>query len=149
MEIQKYRKHLPHILVPGSAYFLTFRLSGKQARQLAPAEREAVIDHIGCVAPGNCLAWVVMPDHVHLLYQSHKDEDLRRTLKGLKGASARTLTTRFGRSAPVWQAETFDRIVRDERELQETWKYLEHNPVRKDLAAKPGEYPWSSAYQRR
>ena len=142
------RRHLPHIYVQGACYFLTFRLARTQPSPLSEAELTAVAGHIARITPGTCRAWVIMPDHVHLLYQSAVDEALSKTLKALKGSSSRTLGKLFARSAPVWQDETFDHVVRDERELIETWRYIEGNPVRKGLVAVPESYQWSSAWNR-
>src|SRR5262249_5116323 len=41
----------------------------------------------------------------------------------------------------LWLDESFDRIVRDEKEFTQKRDYMEANPVTADLA-KPGEYSW-------
>ena len=48
-------------------------------------------------------------------------------------------------SAKLWQDETYDHLIRDERELTETWRYIEGNPVRKQIAPRIADYKWSSA----
>ena len=143
-----YRRRLPHIYLPGACFFVTFRLAPSQATELSPAERDAIVEHIRRMAPGDIRAWVVMPDHVHLLYQTTAEELLGATLQSLKGASSHSLARRFGRTAPVWQHESYDHVVRTERELLETWRYVEANPVRRGLAAMPEAYAWSSAFAR-
>lgn len=145
MRVIASRRHLPHIYVPGACYFLTFRLAPGRQAPMSGSERDRIVEHLGRMKPGTPRAWVVMPDHVHVLYQSDPAEDLRATLKSLKGSSSRTLCRQFGRVAPVWQDETFDRVIRSERELAETWSYIEANPVRKGLVAAPEQYGWSSA----
>jgi hypothetical protein len=30
----------------------------------------------------------------------------------------------------MWQDSYYDRIIRNEKEYQETWKYIDENPVR-------------------
>ena len=148
MEVTISNRRLPHIHVPGACYFLTFRMARTQASALSEEERTAMAGHIARMAPGTCRAWVVMPDHVHLLYQSAPDEVLSRTLKALKGSSSRTLCKLFGRVAPVWQDETYDHVVRNEREIESTWRYIEENPVRKALVTVPASYRWSSGWGR-
>ncbi|MFZ5984780.1 MAG: REP-associated tyrosine transposase [Acidobacteriota bacterium] len=108
------------------------------------AEKDAVCLHVGRMSPGKVLAYVVMPDHVHILYESSRDEVISKTLQALKGASSHTLVRQYGRKAPVWQEETFDHAVRSEKELLATWQYIEANPVRKGLVSAPGTYRWSS-----
>ena len=148
MDVIQSRRKLPHIYVSGRAYFLTFRLSVKQRVPLTEAERTLVAQCIHSMGPGSCPAFVVMPDHVHLIYQSAQNEDMRRTLQALKGSSAHALTKGSERVAPIWQAESFDRLIRNEDELQKSWTYLEQNPLRGGLCARPEEYRWSSAFER-
>jgi len=143
-----YRRRLPHIHPPGATFFLTFRLASTQVKPLTPEERVTVVDHIASMKPGTVRAFVVMPDHVHLLYETSRDEDLAVTLQALKGASAHRLAKQGGRSAPIWQGETYDHVVRGEHELRETWRYVEANPVRRNLAEVAEAYHWSSAWKR-
>ena len=143
-----YRRRLPHIHLEGHVVFVTFRQSARQPDSLGDAERDEVLAHIRRMAPGTCLAFVVMPDHVHLVYQPGMGETLATSLQALKGASSHTLTKKHGRHAPVWQEESYDHVVRDERELFETCRYVEGNPVRKGLVAAAEQYQWSSAWGR-
>ena len=145
MQSAIYHRHLPHIHVPGACMFITFRLAPRHAKELMPAERDAVAMHIHRMAPGVLRAWVVMPDHVHVVYQCAPSEQLLSTLQALKSASAHTLTRRYGRVAPVWQSESHDHVVRTERELLETCRYVEANPVRGGLVSLAEAYQWSSA----
>lgn len=46
---------------------------------------------------------------------------------------------------PFWQDESYDRLVRNEREFERAVHYIESNPVTASLAATPEEFPWSSA----
>jgi putative transposase len=141
-------RRLPHIDAGGAAYFLTFRLHASQRDPLDDAERDAVVEHLRRMRAGTLLAFVVMPDHVHLLYLTEPGEVLARTLQALKGSSAHRLAKAAGRTAPIWQRDTFDRLVRHERELLDTWRYIEANPVRRGLSESPGLYGWSSAATR-
>jgi REP element-mobilizing transposase RayT len=115
---------------------------------LDDAERDAVVEHLRRMGPGRLLAFVVMPDHVHLLYLTESGEVLAKTLQALKGSSAHRLAKAAGRTAPIWQRDTFDRVVRDERELLDTWRYIEANPVRRGLCEVPETFRWSSAAAR-
>lgn len=90
-------------------------------------------------------AWVVMPNHVHLLVTPFVD--LRELTRRLKGATARLVNQALGRSGTLWQDECFDRLVRNETEFTRTLGYIENNPVKACLAASPEEYRWSSAHR--
>jgi REP element-mobilizing transposase RayT len=142
------RRRLSHIDIGGAAYFLTFRLAAGQRSPLSEVERTFVQEHIQRMGPGSLSAFVVMPDHVHLLYLSAPGEKLSRTLQALKSASAHRLARLSRREAPIWQHETFDRVIRGEREFEQTWRYIESNPVRAGLAPDAEGYRWSSAWGR-
>ncbi len=100
------------------------------------------------MASGSLLAFVVMPDHVHLLYVTAPGAELSKILQAVKGSSSHRLVRDSQRSAPIWQRDTFDRVIRGERELLETWRYIEANPVRKGLCESAEAYRWSSAFGR-
>ncbi len=89
-------------------------------------------------------AFVVMPNHVHLLITPKLP--VRRIMNGMKGATAREANRILGRKGKhFWQDESFDHWVRSPRELARIRAYIENNPVSAGLAAKPEEWPWSSA----
>ncbi len=51
---------------------------------------------------------------------------------------------------PVWQADGFyDRACRTEQDVLDAAEYVQHNPVRKGLAACPEEWLCSSAHPSR
>jgi putative transposase len=89
-------------------------------------------------------AYVVMPNHVHLLIQPSIAPE--RLMKSLKGASAREANRVLGRTGePFWQKESYDHWVRNPSEFQKIRMYIEANPVKAGLARNPQDYPWSSA----
>jgi REP element-mobilizing transposase RayT len=89
-------------------------------------------------------AWVIMPNHVHLLLTAHMNP--ARLLGSLKGSTARWANEFLGQTGkPFWQDESYDRLVRDNKEFERIRGYIEQNPVRAGLARTPEEYPWSSA----
>ena len=48
---------------------------------------------------------------------------------------------------PFWQEESYDRMVRHEREFERIRSYIEENPVRAGLVRQASEYRWSSAWE--
>ena len=77
-------------------------------------------------------AWVIMPNHVHLLVTPLV------SASKLLGLLKRT-------GHPFWQDESYDRLVRSGEEFQRIRWYIENNPVTACLVAKAEEYAWSSA----
>jgi REP element-mobilizing transposase RayT len=144
-----YRRRLPPIHLAGATYFLTFRLASLQLEPLTADERDLVVAHIVVMKPGELRALVVMPDRVHIAYESEPDESLVATLQAIKGVLAHRLVKLGRRHPPIWQGETYDHVVRTEQELLETWRYVEGNPVRRGLAETPEAYRWSNAWNRK
>ena len=89
-------------------------------------------------------AWVVMPNHVHLLILPQVAlSQITHWIKGRTAREANLLLERAGE--PFWQHESYDHWVRNERELQRIVAYIEENPVSAGLAATPEDWPLSSA----
>ena len=89
-------------------------------------------------------AWVVMPNHVHLLILPHVAlPQITHWIKGKTAREANLLLKRAGQ--PFWQHESYDHWARNERELQWIAAYIEDNPVSAGLAATPEDWPCSSA----
>jgi putative DNA methylase len=91
-------------------------------------------------------AFVVMPNHVHLLITPRAPlAVLTKTLKGLTARRANAVLGTTGR--PFWQEESYDHRVRDDAEFRQIRRYIEENPVRAGLVRAPHEYRWSSAFE--
>jgi putative transposase len=88
-------------------------------------------------------AFVVMPNHVHLLMTPLFD--VAKVMQSLKRFTARECNRILGRTGqPFWQDESYDRIVRNGTEFERIAHYIEMNPVKAGLAVSPEEFPWSS-----
>jgi REP element-mobilizing transposase RayT len=88
-------------------------------------------------------AYVVMPNHVHLLITPLVE--VSKVMQSLMRFTARDANRILGLTGqPFWQAESYDRLVRNETEFQRIAHYIEMNPVKSGLAATPEEFAWSS-----
>jgi REP element-mobilizing transposase RayT len=91
-------------------------------------------------------SFVIMPNHVHLLCTPLVSlPELMRRLKGQTAHLANGLLGRHG--VKFWQEEYFDRIVREGDEFGRIQRYIEWNPVKAGLVARPEEFRWSSAWR--
>jgi REP element-mobilizing transposase RayT len=89
-------------------------------------------------------AWVIMPNHVHLLFTPHTN--VSSLLCSLKGYSARQANQLLGCTGqPFWQDESYDRLVRNNEESRRIERYIVNNPVKAGLVESAEEFPWSSA----
>jgi len=140
-ELTTYRRKLPHWRIEDSIYFVTWRLA-KNQQGLRPAERTLVVDAIKHFdgLRYDLLAYVVMDDHVHVLACPLANHSLQQIVHSWKSFTANRLGKFQDRSAPVWQVEYFDRIVRDEDDLVQKAHYILNNPQKRWPETE--EYPW-------
>jgi len=82
--------------------------------------------------------FVIMPNHVHLLIKPRVGVELSKILQSVKSFSAKKINQNEGRTGKLWQVESYDRIVRNDRELERYERYIEENPVKAKL--REGEF---------
>lgn len=88
--------------------------------------------------------YAVMPNHVHLLVSPLVPlPKLTKSLKGITAKRGNEMLALTG--CPFWQEESYDRLVRNEREFECIRFYIEQNPVRAGLVKEAEQYRWSSA----
>ena len=92
-------------------------------------------------------AWCVMPNHVHVLLQTHRDHELGKVVRGWKSFSARLINARLGREGRLWAADYFDRYMRDGDHYETTRRYIEMNPVSAGLCDAREDWRFSSAFR--
>jgi putative DNA methylase len=92
-------------------------------------------------------AWCVMPNHVHALVTPTAPQTLDAVVKSWQSFSAQEVNRVLRRIGPVWQANYFDRYMRDEEQFAATLDYIEMNPAAAGLVEFPWEWRWSSAYR--
>ncbi len=107
------------------------------------------------------VAYVVMPNHVHVLIKTYEGFPLSQVIHSWKsftaheinkflkicGRDARAPNRPIGGEdgcASVWQNEYFDRFIRDENHFAQAIAYIHENPVKAGLCGHASEWPWSS-----
>lgn len=87
-----------------------------------------------------------MANHIHvLLVPGIAAARITCGIKGVTSRNANRILARTGQ--PFWQDESFDHWARDSAEQERIRKYIESNPVKAGLVAKPEDWPWSSAHK--
>jgi REP element-mobilizing transposase RayT len=103
------------------------------------------------------MAWVVMPNHVHVLFQPLPGWTMGQIVASWKKFTARSISASRppGIGVPgetsnlFWHREYWDRYIRNERHFRQTVQYIHENPVKAGLAAKAEDWRWSSAFSKR
>lgn len=77
--------------------------------------------------------YCIMPDHIHMIVFIIPDEESGRmisapTVSTAIGQMKRWVSRQLGFS--IWQKSFHDRIIRNEKEYQETWQYIDTNPIK-------------------
>lgn len=91
------------------------------------------------------LAWVIMPNHVHVLIETVEGHSLPGVVHAWKSYTANRANELLGRTGHFWHREYFDRYIRDERHLERAVGYVHDNPVKAGLVAHAADWPFSSA----
>jgi putative transposase len=89
-------------------------------------------------------AYVLMPNHVHLLVTPHEPENISRTMRRLGQRYVQHFNKAHGRSGAMWEGRFKSIPVDSELYLLRCQRYIEQNPVRAEIASHPRDYPWSS-----
>jgi REP element-mobilizing transposase RayT len=96
-----------------------------------------------------CLsAWVVMPNHVHLLLTPKSLWPLSQIMKLFKSYTSHEANRILDRRGQFWMEDYFDRYVRDARHFANAISYIENNPVKAGLCQIASDWIFSSAWFR-
>lgn len=91
------------------------------------------------------LAWVVMPNHVHVLVEIYPSHPMSRVVHSWKSYTAKAIARRTSHPGKVWQEDYWDRAIRSEKHFAAAVDYIVSNPVAAGLVVRPEDWPWSSA----
>lgn len=89
-------------------------------------------------------AYVLMPDHLHLLATPQDETGLARMMQWVGRQYVPYFNARYGRKGTLWQGRYRAVVLEPRAYLLPCCRYIELNPVRAQLASNPADYPWSS-----
>jgi putative transposase len=91
-------------------------------------------------------AFVIMPEHVHLLLTPGRGVTLERAIQFIKGGYSHALTAELGRMGEVWQRGFTDHRIRDGADFDGHREYIHENPVKRGLVVCAPDYRYCSAF---
>ena len=124
----------------GDLHFITFSCYRRQ-QLLAPPIRtlfERALERTRVRYGFYIVAYVVMPEHVHLLLSEPENGSLATAIQSMKQSVSRRVGGRF------WQERGYDFNVWSKRKLVEKRRYIHRNPVTRGLVQAPEDWEWSS-----
>ena len=144
----------------GDEHFVTFScyrrlplLARRERRDLFLNALETIRKRFEMVVAG----YVVMPEHVHLLVEEPRKQNLSVALKALKQGVSRRVLKRLRQRAGqgelfaggvrpdhFWQARFYDFNVWSPKKHLEKLRYIHRNPVTRGLVSRPELWRWSS-----
>ena len=135
----------------GHAYFVTF--SCYRRRRLLDEDRakRIVIHFLDAQLSnqqGECIGFVIMPDHVHALVRFGEQDRLSMFMNQWKRRSSMQLKQVYGQDmpsygeaidlgGPMWQPKYYCFNVYSESKRREKLDYMYYNPVKAGLAEHP------------
>jgi putative transposase len=142
----------------GGTYFLTVNL--------AERSRTLLVDHIDDLRhtvrkvkqahPFNILAWVVLPNHLHSLWELPENDGDNATRwmlikagfsRGIPQGERIRATRRRKDERGIWQRRFWEHLIVDEDDLQRHMDYIHINPVKHGCAVRASEWPYSSIHR--
>lgn len=92
-------------------------------------------------------AWVVMPNHAHVVVWPMPGHILSEILHSWKSYTSHEINKRLPTKAvPFWQNESYEHLIRDDDDLHRCCHYTHMNPVNAGLCARPEDWKWSSSH---
>ena len=129
---------------PNYVYHITTTTLNRQPVFKDFNDARALIKHLKIsddLGHTSTLAFVVMPDHLHWLFQLNQHKNLSKVMQSLKTLSAKTI------GKAIWQAGYYDHAVRKDEDIQAIARYIVANPMRAGLVKRVGDYPhWDAVW---
>jgi len=138
---------LPRIDVPGIPQHLIVRGNNRTHIFRDDADRSIFLGFLDR-ALADCVcdlhAYVLMPNHVHLLATGHVEGELSELMQRIGRKFARLMNLRWGRTGTLFEGRFRSSLIDSDRYLLTCMRYIELNPVRAGIAPRPEDFSWSS-----
>jgi putative transposase len=138
---------LPRLAAAGLPHHVIQRGNDRQAVFREDADYMRYLGWLREVASAQGLAvhaYVLMPNHVHLLVTPPTDSALSKAMQSLGRRYVRWFNDKYGRTGTLWEGRFRASVIDADRYLLACSRYIELNPVRAGIVAAPELYRWSS-----
>ena len=139
---------LPRLALAGHLHHLIHRGHNRQPIVLDDEDRRALLAALQDSAATHKVAvhaYVVMPNHLHLLATPATDDGLSRMMQALGRRYVGAFNLRHGRAGTLWEGRFRAAPLEADTHLLAVMRSIELNPQRAGLSVDPGDFTWSSA----
>lgn len=139
---------LPRLFVPGLPLLITQRGNNGSTIFQDEADYRQYLQWLRDALREDAVAlhaYVLMPDHVHLLISAGEDKAPGRLMQRIGRQYVRWFNDRHHRSGTLWEGRYRSTVLEPQNWLLPATTYVERNPVRKGFVIESDHYPWSSA----
>ena len=138
---------LPRLTLAGYPHHVIQRGNDRRAIFVDDTDRRqylAALKEVAAAAGLQVHAYVLMPNHAHLLLTPARAEDLGRAVQALGRRYVRWFNDRHRRKGALFEGRYRSSVVDADHYLLACMRYVEMNPVRARLCDRPADFPWSS-----
>jgi len=156
--------HYRRLYVPGSWYFFTVVTHERRpilTSEIARKSLRTAIDSTRAGFPFTTVAWVLLPDHLHCIWQTpEKDTDFTTRWRLIKTRFSRSYikggglevkelseSRRRRKERGIWQRRFWEHCLRDDDDLRYHIAYIHYNPVKHGLVEDSRAWPYSSIHR--
>lgn len=143
---------------PGATWFFTLTLADRGSDLLVRHADELgrALRAVRAIAPFECPAIVVLPDHLHCLWSLPPgDSAYPQRWRRIKAGFSRSLPNVEARSARrwargergIWQQRYWEHRIRGEEDFRRHVEYIHYNPVKHGLVEQVSDWPYSSFHR--
>ena len=139
--------HTTRLSLPGRPHHILQRGNNRQCVFFDDEDRALFLRWLGEAATvQDCAvhAYVLMDNHFHLLMTAGRTESVARVMQSLGRRYVGHVNSARHRTGTLWEGRYKSTILESEPYVLACQRYIETNPLRARLAARPEDYPWSS-----
>lgn len=127
-----------HIIQRGNNRAACFRIDTDY--QIYLLHLGELVSRMGCLLHAYCL----MTNHVHLLITPSSADACMALMRNLGQRYVQYFNKRHDRTGTLWEGRFRSCVTESARYVLACYRYIEMNPVRAGMVARPADYRWSS-----
>ena len=138
---------LPRLTVTDYPHHVILRGNDRQAIFRDDADRREMLDLLAEHARAHGVeihAYVLMTNHLHLLLTPRREQGVPLMMQAVGRTYVRRFNHKHARTGTLWEGRYRSTLIQTDRYLLACMVYIDLNPVRAGMVARPQDHPWSS-----